>query len=158
MRQTSVAVALAAVAAVLAGCGGDSPKAAYRQMWKAAERGDREACLSHFTRASQATMLELEQMAQELTGAQGKATKPIEGLMAEAKTAVLEIGEQKISGGRATLVVTINGKPRPTKLVREDGRWKIDNSEDLAKLKRIGETLKGLKGLKDAFDKRKKGR
>ncbi len=67
------------------------------------------------------------------------------------------IGEQKISGDRATLVVTINGKARPTKFVRENGAWKIDLSEELAKAKQALGFLQKFKGLKDAIDKRKKG-
>lgn len=156
MRRMIVALAALALVVGLAGCGADSPKDVYQKMWDAAEAGKREKCLSCFSSATRQTIGELEQLAQDLAGDQAQAARPIDRIMAEAKTTVLEIGEQKISGDRATLVVTINGKARPTRFIREDGAWKIDLSEELAKAKQALGFLKQLKGFKDAIDKRKK--
>ena len=158
MRRLAAAWVVAAMAVGLAGCGGKSPKATYKKMWKAAEAGDREACLACFTRACQAKMLELEKTAAELAEDKAGDVKVIDRIMAEAKNTICEIGEQKISGDTATLLVTINGKPQPARLVREDGAWKIDNSADLTKLERGLQFFKGLKGIKDAFEKHKKGK
>ncbi|MFC1806245.1 hypothetical protein ACFL09_04605 [Planctomycetota bacterium] len=155
MRRMVVTVAVVAVAAALIGCGGgNTPKATYEKMWKAAEAGHRELCLSYFTKDSQANIVELEQMAGELTGEANVIGK----IMARAKTSVLEFGEQKISGDTATLLVTIDGETKPTRFVREDGTWKIDAEIDMEKMRKGAKFLKGLKGLKDALDKRKKGK
>ena len=149
MRTVCVALAVAAVAVGPVGCGGaDSPKAAYERMWKAAEKGDRDACLACYTRESQALMLELEKTAAELSDDKASGMDTLDKLMAQAKTTICEIGEEKIDGNTAKLLVTIDGKPKPTKLLKEDGAWKIDVAEDLKKLKGVLGFLKGLKKRK----------
>ena len=159
MRRMAAAALVTAVAAALAGCGGgNSPKATYERMWKAAEAGDRDACLACFTKGCQATILELEQAAAELAGDNAEAAKPLDKLMAQAKTSICETGAEKISGETAILLVTIDGKTKPARFVREDGKWRIDISAELVKARQALKLLQGLKGLKDAIEKRKKGK
>jgi hypothetical protein len=153
MQRTMVVVAVLAIGAALVGCGGgNSPKATYERMWKAAEAGDRQAVLACFTNGSQAKILELEKMAADLAPDKAGEAKPLDKLMAQAKSSICEIGEQKIRGDHATLLVSIDGKPKPTQFLREGGAWKIDISADLAKLEG---GLKFFKGLKDIGDRLK---
>lgn len=153
MRQALVVIGVLALAAGLAGCGGGkSPKATYEKMWEAAETGDRELCLSYFTRDSQAKILELDKLAGSLAPDRATEARLLDQYMAKAKTSILELGEQKISGETAKLIVTIDGKTEPTDFRREDGAWKIDVS---AKLEPVIKALGGFKRLKDWGDRLK---
>ena len=152
MRQVLMVAAVVGLAAGLAGCGGKSPKATYEKMWKAAEAGDRELCLSCFTRDSQSKIIEIDKLAGSLAPDRAAEARPLDQIMAKAKTSILELGEQKISGETARLIVTIDGKTDPVDFRREDGAWKIDVS---AKLEPVINALGGLKKLKDFGDRLK---
>ena len=154
MHRIGVVVVVAAMAAALVGCGGSgSPKVTYERMWKAAEAGDRDAVLACFTSDSRAKILELEKMAAELAPDKAGDAKPVDKLMAQARNSICEIGEQKIRGDHATLLVTIDGKPKPTQFLKQGGGWKIDIRADLDKVSRL---LEGLKKLKEAAERFKK--
>jgi len=149
MRAACLALTLAALAVGLVGCGqADSPKAVYERMWRAAENGDRAACLACYSQESRALMLELEKTAADLSDDKASEAKMLDMLMAQAKTTICEIGEEKISGDTAKLIVTIDGKPKPARFLKENGVWRIDAADDLKKLKGVLGFLKGLKALK----------
>jgi hypothetical protein len=66
-------------------------------------------------------------------------------IMAGAKKGTHRIVSTTEEGDVATLKVLINEKEQVFRMIKEEGAWRLDAAEDLAKVKKALEFLKGLK-------------
>ena len=142
MGRACVALGVAAVAACLLGCGGGedadqgasptdaaSPKTTWQAMWSAAKAGDRDAMLACFNKDSQAKLREMDRLLAERARdlpREAKGATTAGEMMALARSARMEVGEEEIDGERATLKVRIDGRSDLIYLSKEAGTWKID--------------------------------
>lgn len=165
---------LAAVALVVAGCGGGkyaSPKATMETMYAAAKAGDKDAVMACYCDDSREKIEEMRKLAEEFAKANPAMAdmvnpdKQTQQMMDESKTAAVEYGEEAIDGDTATLVVTTNGRKDTMSFVREGGRWKIKlpmTDEQLQQMKQGLERMKNMpkgvmEGLKGLGEKMRKG-
>jgi hypothetical protein len=158
MRRLAVGLAVLGLAACWLGCGGgnySSPKATFETMHAAAKAGDRNGVLNCFDDASRKAILDLEQAIKDVPALKEmfEGGDIVGKLSAELKKQEPKIGEEKITGEKATLNVTMDKKAEDLPFVREHGAWKMrmpgempsaDQIKDMvAKMKAMTEGKKG---------------
>jgi hypothetical protein len=137
MRQLSWFLVLGGTCGLVSCTGGEStPTGAVNAFLAAGKSGDKKAFMNCLQASDRAFMEKMEGF-----GAAGGDFKAPEGT-------TFTVGEAKISGDTATVVVTTNEKGNVTtqelKLVKEGGAWKIDILPD--------EMHKMAEGLKEAME------
>jgi hypothetical protein len=135
MKCVAMVLAVMAVGLCVVGCGGGgkyaSPKTTMETMHAAAKAGDKPAVMACFCEDSRKKLEEMEALLAEFAkqnpelAEKANAQDMSKKMMAQAKDAKVEYGEEKIDGDTATLETTVDGRKDTAQFVKEKGAWKI---------------------------------
>jgi len=132
MRSRVTAWGIVALSVCVFGCGGggdySSPKATYQTMLNAAKAGDGEGVENCYDEASRKTMAEMANALKDLRKVAGKeldAPDKVAAMAERLRSSKIEIGDQTITGDKATLDVTHDGVKVTHKFINERGAWKM---------------------------------
>ena len=131
MRKISILLGSMLVVTFMTACGGgggkySSPTNTMKTLQAASEAGDADGVTACFDKKFQ----------EQMKGAKKNTNGPAETF----KEAVF--GKEVITGDKATLEVTVDGKTQTLPFINEDGEWKIDFSSFMQAM---------IKGMTDAM-------
>lgn len=173
MKKALAMAVVAMMVVAMVGCGGGkyaTPTTTMQTMHAAAKAGDKEAMKACFSADTLKKINEIEKMSADFAKENPEfADKMSQGdisakMVAEAKDAKMEYGEEKIDGDKATLAITADGKKDTVEFVKEGGAWKLHlpiTDAQVEMMKKGMEMMKNMpkgmmEGLKDMGDKMKK--
>jgi hypothetical protein len=159
MRRMVVGMAVLGLAACWIGCGGgnySSPKATFETLHAAAKAGDRNGVLNCFDEATRKVILQLEQACKDAPALKEmfEGGDIVAKLSAELKKQEPKIGEEKITGEKATLKVTMDKKEEALPFVREQGAWKMRFPGELPNAEQIQDMVKKMNALSETMKKK----
>jgi hypothetical protein len=125
--KTVMIVASAGAMTFLPGCGGGTPDSVAKDMVSCLKDCDFKGMQKLATGDYKNGIAMMEGMFEDLEGEELKEAKK------ETAEMKIAIGAAVVNGDKATVPVTIDGKDRPMKLVKVDGKWMVEDFDFEAK-------------------------